>query len=92
MSLKFIGFLCSGLGTIGFIRGYNASTKYKIENNDLQASDKVVFGTLNAIYYSHPMLIPCSILKIINKDEHEYFEVFINTKKKDDLPPSSTSI
>lgn len=89
MSLKFIGFFCSALGTIGFIRGYNASTKYKLDNNDLQASDKVVFGTLNAIYYSHPLLIPCSVLKIINNNDHEYFEVFINTKNKEN---SSASI
>lgn len=89
MSLKFIGFFCSALGTFGFIRGYNSSEKYKLDNNDLHASDKVVFGTLNAIYYSHPMLIPFTILKIINNNEHEYFEVFINTKKKE---KSSASI
>lgn len=89
MSLKFIGFLCSALGTVGFIRGYNASTKYKLDNNDLHSSDKVVFGTLNAIYYSHPILIPFSVLKIINNNDHEYFEVFINTKKKE---KSSASI
>ena len=83
MSLKFFGFLCSTLGTIGFIRGYNASTKYVLDNNELHSTDKVVFGTLNAIYYSHPMLIPCSIYKIIKNNEHEYFEVFINAKKKE---------
>jgi len=89
MSLKLIGFFCSALGTVGFIRGYNASTKYKLDNNDLHASDKVVFGTLNAIYYSHPLLIPCTFLKLIKNNDHEYFEVFINTKKKEN---SSASI
>lgn len=83
MSLKLVGLLCSALGTVGFIRGYNASTKYKLDNNDLHESDKVVFGTLNAIYYSHPLLIPCTVLKLIKNNDHEYFEVFINTKKKD---------
>jgi hypothetical protein len=88
MSLKITGIFCSIFGSIfgsvGFYRGYKATEEYRFRNCKLMCEDKIVLSTLNGIYYAHPLLVPFSIYKMLEKDDKEYFEVFLNTKNRYD--------
>jgi hypothetical protein len=84
MSLKITGIFCSFLGSVGFYRGYKATDDYRFRKYKLQTEDKIVFSTLNGIYYAHPLLVPFSIYKMLDQDDKEYFEVFLSTKHRCD--------
>jgi hypothetical protein len=84
MSLKIAGIFCSLMGSVGFYRGYKATDEYRFRNCKLHPEDKMVLSTINAIYYAHPLLVPFSIYKMLEQDDKEYFEVFLNTKHRDE--------